>query len=70
MKNHSPQQYAFLLRVWRSNSEWRISLENPMTGERNGFSKFEAFVKFLKNYIDHQTRSKEEDSASFSDESS
>lgn len=61
MKDHSPQQFAFLLRIWRSNSEWRISLENPMTGERNGFSKFEAFVEFLKEHTDHPIQTGEED---------
>ncbi|HAQ37684.1 MAG TPA: hypothetical protein DCQ58_04170 [Saprospirales bacterium] len=60
MKDHFPQQYAFLLRIWRSNSEWRISLENPITGERNGFSKFETFVKFLENHMDHPVQNEEE----------
>lgn len=70
MKDHFPQQYAFLLRIWRSNSEWRISLENPITGERNGFSKFETFVKFLENHMDHPVQNEEEDRSSFSDANS
>ena len=61
MKNFSSQQNTFLLRIWRSNSEWRISLEDPITGERNGFSKLEAFVEFLRNDMDRPSQTKEED---------
>jgi hypothetical protein len=53
MKNHSTQRISFLLRLWRSNldqdAEWRVSVENPMTGERNGFANLEALVDFLKS---------------------
>jgi hypothetical protein len=61
MKNFLSKQNTFLLRVWRSNSEWRISLEDPMTGERNGFSKLEAFLEFLRNYLHRPPQTEEED---------
>jgi hypothetical protein len=65
MKNHSPQRISFLLRLWRSNldedSEWRVSVENPMTGERNGFASLEALVDFLKNTADDRLLPEKED---------
>ncbi|MCB9111732.1 MAG: hypothetical protein H6634_10845 [Anaerolineales bacterium] len=54
MKNVSHQQITFLLKIWYSNSEWRISIESPITGERNGFTKLEAFIEFLKSHIESQ----------------
>jgi len=65
MKNHSPQRISFLLRLWRSNleqdSEWRVSVENPMTGERNGFASIEALVDFLKHSADDRLLPRRED---------
>lgn len=61
MKNLASQHNTFLLRVWRSSSEWRISLENPMTGERSGFSKLEALMEFLENGMERPSPSEEED---------
>jgi hypothetical protein len=61
MKSLPSQQTTFLLRVWRSNSEWRISLEDPMTGERSGFSKLEALAEFLKNDMERPTLPEKED---------
>jgi hypothetical protein len=49
MKTRLPQQTSFLLRLWRSDFEWRISLENLITGERSGFTDLESLVDFLKN---------------------
>ena len=61
MKSFPPQQSTFLLRVWRSNSEWRITLEDPMTGKRNGFSKLEALMEFLNNDMERPSPSEKED---------
>jgi hypothetical protein len=35
-----------------------------MTGERNGFSKLEALMEFLKNDMDHSSPSVEEENGS------
>jgi hypothetical protein len=67
MKNFLSKQNTFLLRVWRSSSEWRISLEDPMTGERNGFSKLETLMEFLKNAMERPPQSKEEDCSTSTD---
>lgn len=43
---------SFLLRLWRSKSDanesWYASLEDPVNGERKGFSSLDAMVEFLE----------------------
>ena len=70
MKNFPPRQSTFLLRVWRSNSEWRITLEDPMTGKRNGFSKLEALMEFLNNDMERPSPSEKEDNKRLDDSNS
>lgn len=47
---------SYLLRVWRTGSEgnavWRASLENPFTGERQGFASLKNLFAFLQAQID------------------
>ena len=42
---------SYLLRLWRASGGdshlWRASLEDPLTGERTGFSDLEALIAFL-----------------------
>jgi hypothetical protein len=44
---------SFLLRLWcvKQNGEltWRVSLENPRTGQKHFFSSLEALHEFLRN---------------------
>lgn len=51
---------SYLLRLWQVKHNggefWHASLENPHTGERQGFTDLEALMKFLL----HQTQSREE----------
>jgi hypothetical protein len=53
MPNESSSYRAYLLRLWRVNSEaarrteWRASLEDPRTGERLGFANLEQLFAFL-----------------------
>ena len=43
-------QISFLLRLWRADLKiWRASLDDPMTGERKGFSDIEALIVFLRS---------------------
>ena len=63
MKNLPPRHSTCLLRLWRSNSEWRISLEDPMTGKRNGFSNLERLMEFLKNDLEHPPQPEKEEDA-------
>lgn len=49
-----PKYRAYLLRFWeergRAEGEgaWRLSLEDPHTGERRGFGDLEALVDWLR----------------------
>ena len=42
---------AYLLRLWRENPEgtWRALLENPNSGEREGFADLAELVAYLEN---------------------
>lgn len=41
---------AYLLRLWREKRDgsWRALLENPNSGERNGFATLAELVTFLE----------------------
>ncbi len=56
MSKTEQSSQSFLLRMWRTPSFgdaiWHFMLENPHTGERQGFSSLEALVVFLKAFID------------------
>lgn len=41
---------AYLLRLWREKqgSSWRASVENPNSGERDGFATLAELVTFLE----------------------
>ncbi len=47
--------FSYLLRVWLaeegSQPQWRASLEDPLTGERQGFSSLEDVCRYLKRQI-------------------
>jgi hypothetical protein len=47
--------FSYLLRVWLvGNShtpQWRASLEDPFSGERNGFASLEALFGYLHQQI-------------------
>ncbi len=38
---------SFLLRLWKDNSGWRASLQDPLTRRRFGFSSLEELFAFL-----------------------
>lgn len=47
---------SYLLRLWRSKSDatisWYASLEDPVSGERKGFSNLKSMINFLE--ADHE----------------
>lgn len=53
-----PPYYAYMLRLWRSESQgrrqWRASLESPHTGERQLFSDLEQLFAFLSEQCESQ----------------
>jgi hypothetical protein len=38
---------TYVLRCWREGSNWRYSLEEVGSGERQGFASLDEFVAFL-----------------------
>lgn len=51
--NDRQHYHSFLLRVWLaeegSQPQWRASLEDPHTGERQGFASLEDLCRYLKH---------------------
>ena len=51
MVAQSPEYMAFLLRLWCVRDadaiQWRASLEDAQTGERQGFANLELLCEFL-----------------------
>ncbi len=52
-----PEHYlSYLLRLWQSGKDdaaiWRASLENPITGERQGFASLKDLFVFLEAQAD------------------
>jgi hypothetical protein len=51
MVAQSPEYMAFLLRLWcvhdADGIQWRASLEDAQTGERQGFANLERLCEFL-----------------------
>ena len=46
-----PKYHAFLVRIWQedANEAWRVTLENPHTGQLMGFGDIEAFIEHIRN---------------------
>ena len=54
--DHKKKYRSYLLRLWTEDTNgkriWRISLENPFSGERRGFAK----LKDLFTYLEEKMR--------------
>lgn len=55
MTDESPRYLAFMVRLWRTDTQegpvWRASAESPHTGERQGFASLEALCAFLAERV-------------------
>ncbi len=55
MDRRQPDYRSYLLRLWWANDEdevtLRIYLEDPLTGERKGFSILEELIAFLRKEV-------------------
>lgn len=53
MKNHQPPYLSYLLRLWPTRNgtqcAWRLSLEDPHSGERQGFASFHEMLAYLED---------------------
>jgi hypothetical protein len=60
MANIKRRYLAYLLRLWQIKDAgklvWRASLEDPHTGERQGFANLEALIDFLWGQIRNSKR--------------
>jgi hypothetical protein len=46
-----PCYRAYLLRCWREATGWRFSLEDPRTGDRQGFAGPDALLAHLESTL-------------------
>lgn len=67
MSSQRPAHLSYLLRLWQTpggaNEPWRVSLENPLTGERRGFADLEAALALLRSQIEEAALPGEEPEA-------
>ena len=58
---------SYLLRFWEERSEqsaltlWRISLEDPSTGQRRGFASLEALMAWLQSELARLSRTESDE---------
>ena len=61
--DHKKNYRSYLLRLWveDSNGEqgWRISLENPFSGERRGFASLKDLCAYLKEKMQDENEKQE-----------
>jgi hypothetical protein len=48
----SQEHFSYLLHVWRTNGQWRASLEDPGIGKRIGFANLEQLFAYLMDLIE------------------
>ena len=51
MKPSPPAYLSYLLRLWRTDSHWHVSLTDPLSGERAGFASVERMIAFLRRQM-------------------
>lgn len=58
MRDRKRWYLAYLVRLWqvrdRGQSDWRASVENAHTGDRQGFAGLAELFTFLENEVGHQ----------------
>lgn len=62
MDNQRRGYLAYLIRLWRTGDSrsftWRVSLEDPRSGQRLGFADLESAFAFLKEQTDKQEKAR------------
>jgi hypothetical protein len=57
------KHHSFLLRLWTEDVNglrvWRISLEDPFSGERRGFARLEDLCAYLETKMHEEKMNKE-----------
>ena len=62
MKPSPPAYLSYLLRLWRTDSHWHVSLTDPVSGERTGFASVERMVAYLHRQTDTVPRNSDMES--------
>ncbi len=59
MSNNLQHYHAYLLRIWREEEgmPWRATLQNPHTGEQEGFASVEQLINFIRTKTGEDTAS-------------
>ena len=61
--DHKKKYRSYLLRIWTEDTNgkcvWRISLENPFSGERRGFAKLKDLCAYLEDKMHASEESQE-----------
>lgn len=64
MDTERPAYLSYLLRLWRApggaGQPWRASLQDTLSGERQGFADLEALVAYLRDQIEGESGPEEE----------
>lgn len=64
MNAERPAYLSYLLRLWRApggaGQPWRASLQDTLSGERQGFADLEALIAYLQGQIEVQSTPEEE----------
>jgi len=62
-KERKKKYHSYLLRLWVDDTNgkqaWRISLENPFSGERRGFASLKDLCAYLKNKMQEENEKQE-----------
>jgi hypothetical protein len=59
MSKNLQHYHAYLLRIWREEEgmPWRATLQNPHTGEQEGFASVEQLIDFIRYKIEEDESS-------------
>ncbi len=63
MDNQRRGYLAYLIRLWQTGDSgsftWRVSLEDPRSGQRLGFANLQSVFAFLKEQTEKQEEARE-----------
>ncbi len=64
MDTERPAYQSYLLRLWHApggaGQPWRASLQDTLSGERQGFADLEALLAYLRDQIEGESAPEEE----------
>jgi hypothetical protein len=65
---------AYMLRIWRATDKgqvtWRASLEDPTTGDRQGFANLDRLISYLETQMAPESSEDADEGGEWSDSQS